>query len=76
MGRAQVGGEVDKLCETKGLDFIDREKAKRQAREQVGQVKRSSNELCWQPLVAAFLISRMWRSEAGSLHPTCLSALV
>ena len=33
-------------CETKGLDFIDREKAKRQAREQVGQVKHSSNELC------------------------------
>lgn len=28
-----AGGEVDKLCETKGADYIDREKAKRQARE-------------------------------------------
>jgi hypothetical protein len=27
-----VGGEVDKLFETKGLDYIDREKAKHQAR--------------------------------------------
>ena len=34
----QVGGEVDKLCETKGLDFVDREKAKRHARDQVSQV--------------------------------------
>ncbi|CAK0784382.1 hypothetical protein CVIRNUC_007586 [Coccomyxa viridis] len=33
-----VGGEVDKLCETKGLDYIDREKAKRQAREQATQM--------------------------------------
>ena len=28
--------QVDKLCETKGLDEIDREKAKRHARDQVG----------------------------------------
>jgi hypothetical protein len=28
-----AAAEVDKLCETKGLDFIDREKAKRQAKE-------------------------------------------
>ena len=30
---AFAAGETDKLCETKGLDFIDREKAKRQASE-------------------------------------------
>lgn len=28
-----AAAEVDKLCETKGLDFIDREKAKRQAKQ-------------------------------------------
>lgn len=28
-----VGGEVDKLIETKGADFIDREEAKRQAKK-------------------------------------------
>lgn len=28
-----VGGEVDKLFETKGLDYLDREKAKHHARE-------------------------------------------
>lgn len=28
-----AGAEVDKLAETKGADYIDREKAKRQARE-------------------------------------------
>ena len=28
-----AGAEVDKLVETKGLDFIDREKAKHHARE-------------------------------------------
>lgn len=28
-----VGGEVDKLFETKGLDYLDREKAKRHAIE-------------------------------------------
>ena len=28
-----AGGEVDKLFETKGLDYIDRERAKRQAEE-------------------------------------------
>ncbi|KAK3679634.1 hypothetical protein LTR78_000009 [Recurvomyces mirabilis] len=26
-----AGGEVDKLCETKGADYIDRERAKREA---------------------------------------------
>ncbi len=30
-----AGAEVDKLAETKGLDFIDREKAKHHAKEQV-----------------------------------------
>ncbi|KAF4555104.1 Hypothetical protein D9617_3g021740 [Elsinoe fawcettii] len=29
-----AGAEVDKLCETKGMDYVDREKAKRHAREQ------------------------------------------
>ena len=29
-----AGAEIDKLAETKGLDFLDREKAKRHAREQ------------------------------------------
>jgi len=29
-----AGAEVDKLVETKGLDYIDREKAKRHAKEQ------------------------------------------
>ncbi|CAK7566862.1 MAG: hypothetical protein SEPTF4163_004816 [Sporothrix epigloea] len=33
-----AGAEVDKLCETKGLDFIDREKAKRHARENAEQL--------------------------------------
>lgn len=28
-----AGAEVDKLCETKGMDYVDREKAKRHARE-------------------------------------------
>ncbi|KAH8548019.1 hypothetical protein BGW37DRAFT_508791 [Umbelopsis sp. PMI_123] len=32
-----VGAEVDKLAETKGLDFLDREKAKYHAKEQVHQ---------------------------------------
>lgn len=30
-----AGAEVDKLIETKGLDYVDREKAKRQAQENV-----------------------------------------
>ncbi|KAH8656559.1 hypothetical protein BGZ60DRAFT_144204 [Tricladium varicosporioides] len=30
-----VGAEVDKLAETKGMDFIDREKAKRHAKDNV-----------------------------------------
>lgn len=30
---AVAGAEVDKLFETKGLDFLDREKAKRQAQD-------------------------------------------
>eukprot|EP00891_Asterochloris_glomerata_P007935 jgi/Astpho2/7935/Aster-06409 len=33
-----AGGEVDKLCETKGLDEIDREKAKRHAKDQAYQM--------------------------------------
>ncbi|KAI9473540.1 MAG: hypothetical protein EXX96DRAFT_508204 [Benjaminiella poitrasii] len=32
-----AGGAIDRLVETKGLDFIDREKAKRHAEEQVKQ---------------------------------------
>jgi len=32
-----AGAEVDKLAETKGLDWVDREKAKRQAAEQAQQ---------------------------------------
>jgi hypothetical protein len=30
-----AGAEVDKLAETKGMDFVDREKAKHHAKEQV-----------------------------------------
>ncbi|KAK0728374.1 hypothetical protein B0T26DRAFT_748604 [Lasiosphaeria miniovina] len=33
-----AGAEADKLFETKGLDFIDREKAKHQAKRQVEQL--------------------------------------
>ncbi|KAI4591528.1 hypothetical protein LQW54_010041 [Pestalotiopsis sp. IQ-011] len=33
-----AGGEVDKLFETKGLDEIDREKAKRHAKQQAEQM--------------------------------------
>ena len=33
-----AGAEVDKLFETKGLDFIDREKAKRHAKQQAEQM--------------------------------------
>lgn len=33
-----AGAEVDKLAETKGADWIDREKAKRQARENAEQL--------------------------------------
>jgi len=33
-----AGAEADKLCETKGLDFVDREKAKWHAREQAKQM--------------------------------------
>ncbi|CAO1619138.1 unnamed protein product [Parajaminaea phylloscopi] len=32
-----AGAEVDKLFETKGLDFLDREKAKRHAQEEAQQ---------------------------------------
>ncbi|GAB5593332.1 hypothetical protein Unana1_08232 [Umbelopsis nana] len=32
-----AAAEADKLIETKGLDFLDREKAKRHAKEQVHQ---------------------------------------
>lgn len=30
-----VGGEVDKLAETKGMNWVDREKAKHHAKENV-----------------------------------------
>ncbi|EPQ25833.1 uncharacterized protein PFL1_06508 [Pseudozyma flocculosa PF-1] len=33
-----AGAEVDKLFETKGLDFLDREKAKHHAREQAERI--------------------------------------
>ncbi|KAN0065101.1 hypothetical protein ACQY0O_001597 [Thecaphora frezii] len=36
-----AGAEVDKLVETKGLDFLDREQAKRHAREQAEQLYES-----------------------------------
>jgi len=35
---AVAGAEVDKLVETKGLDYIDREKAKSQAQQQAEQM--------------------------------------
>ncbi|KAI9850308.1 MAG: hypothetical protein M1838_005868 [Thelocarpon superellum] len=33
-----VGGEVDKLAETKGMDFYDRERAQHQAKESAGNM--------------------------------------
>lgn len=33
-----AGGEVDRLAETKGADYIDREKAKREARQNTEQL--------------------------------------
>ncbi|TKA83575.1 hypothetical protein B0A55_00412 [Friedmanniomyces simplex] len=33
-----AGGEVDKLCETKGADYIDRERAKREASSRTDQM--------------------------------------
>lgn len=33
-----AGAEVDKLIETKGLDFVDREKAKRHAKQQAEEL--------------------------------------
>lgn len=33
-----VGGEVDKLIETKGADFVDREEAKRHAQRNVEEM--------------------------------------
>ncbi len=33
-----AGAEVDKLAETKGADFIDREKAKHQAKERANEL--------------------------------------
>ncbi|OTB07680.1 hypothetical protein M426DRAFT_71477 [Hypoxylon sp. CI-4A] len=33
-----AGAEADKLIETKGLDFVDREKAKRHARQQAEEL--------------------------------------
>ena len=35
---AAVGFEVDKLAETKGLDFVDRERAKHHAKKQAEQL--------------------------------------
>jgi len=35
---AAAGFEVDRLVETKGLDFVDRERAKHQAKEQAKQL--------------------------------------
>lgn len=36
---AFAAAEADKLIETKGLDFMDREEAKRQARQHAEQVR-------------------------------------
>jgi len=33
-----AGAEVDKLCETKGADYVDREKAKHEARRNAEQM--------------------------------------
>jgi hypothetical protein len=33
-----AGAEVDRLAETKGMDFVDKEKAKHQAKEQAKQM--------------------------------------
>ncbi|MCJ1376327.1 hypothetical protein MMC20_007569 [Loxospora ochrophaea] len=33
-----AGAETDKLCETKGMDFYDREKMKRDAQDNAGQL--------------------------------------
>lgn len=33
-----VGAEVDKLIESKGLDYVDRQKAKRHARDNVEEM--------------------------------------
>lgn len=38
MFAAFAGAEADKLIETKGLDFIDREKAQRQARQNAERI--------------------------------------
>jgi len=35
---ALAGGEVDRLAETKGADFVDREEAKRQAKQKSGEL--------------------------------------
>ncbi|KAK9330011.1 hypothetical protein V1520DRAFT_341655 [Lipomyces starkeyi] len=47
-----AGAEVDKLIETKGLDFYDRERAKRHAREQVNQMYDShyGQNDCYDPI--------------------------
>ncbi|KAK3074823.1 hypothetical protein LTR53_002418 [Teratosphaeriaceae sp. CCFEE 6253] len=33
-----AGGEVDKLCETKGADYVDRERAKHEAKQRTSQM--------------------------------------
>ncbi|KAK9239473.1 signal transduction protein [Lipomyces kononenkoae] len=50
-----AGAEVDKLIETKGLDFYDRERAKRHAYEQVNQMYDSHyGQLdCYDPMAQA-----------------------
>lgn len=50
-----AGGEVDKLFETKGLDYLDREKAKRNA----------ENQVCLDPCT---LSSASLTSTVGSRH--------
>ncbi|EEQ38573.1 putative 3-hydroxy-3-methylglutaryl-coenzyme A reductase [Clavispora lusitaniae] len=46
-----VGGEVDKMFETKGLDYMDKEKAKRQAEQMAfdGYDQHYGNEDQWHP---------------------------
>ena len=48
---AFAGAEVDKLVETKGLDFIDREKAKHHARQNAEHLydQQYSNEVNYDP---------------------------
>lgn len=56
---AFAAAEADKLIETKGLDFVDREEAKRQARQHAEQVRRSPSRSPRSPTFSA-PPSSMW----------------